>query len=256
MPDRTDVTPELWDAPALARKLGVEVIAHGAIGSTMQEARSAVSAPVVHLADEQRAGRGRHGRSWVSPPGNLYATIAWPDPGARIPPAVLAAIQAEITHAIRRAGGTSLHCKWPNDGFAGDGKWCGLLAEHDRGGGRLLIGVGANLERVPADPDLGAAALETFWTPWPGRVAAAETILGAALSLLQDGEAGVRRGLARWPDLDLWPIGAALRIETGDRILAGRYEGVAPDGRLVLETADGVVHLAAGEARRARRQEV
>ncbi|MGH7562915.1 MAG: biotin--[acetyl-CoA-carboxylase] ligase [Gemmatimonadota bacterium] len=256
MPDRTDVTSTLWDAPALARKLGVEVVAHGAIGSTMEEARRTATAPVVHLADEQLAGRGRHGRSWVSPPGNLYATIAWPDPGGRIPPSVLAAIQSGITDAILRAGGPSLRCKWPNDGFAEDGKWCGLLAEHDRGGGRLLIGVGANLERLPADPDLGAAALKTHWRPWPGRAAVAKTILAAALSILRDGEAGIRRGLARWPDLDLWPIGAHLHVETGDRILVGRYGGVAPDGRLVLETADGVAQVAAGEARRARRQAV
>ncbi len=249
------MTSELWDAPALARRLGVEVVAHGRIGSTMEEARKVPTAPVIHLADEQLAGRGRHGRTWASPPGNLYATIAWPDPGARIPPAVLAAVQAEITGAVRRAGGLSLRCKWPNDGFAEDGKWCGLLAEHDRReGDRLLIGIGANLERVPAGPKLEATALRAHWKPWPGRVAAAETILSAALSLLREGEPGIRRGLARWPDLDLWPIGAHLRVETGDRVLAGRYGGVSSDGRLVLETADEVVLVGAGEARRARRQ--
>ena len=252
MPDRAGLTSEPWNGPALSRRLGVPVVSHGVVGSTMEEARRGGPGPVIHLAEEQRAGRGRHGRSWSSPPGNLYATIAWPDPDARIPATILAAIQAEIGHAVRGAGGPAVRCKWPNDGFVGGEKWCGLLAEHDRG--RLLVGIGANLEHSPTDPGLRATCLRERWVPWPGRVVVAETLVRAALFVLRSGAAGIRRGLARWADLDVWPRGTQVRVETGDGVRVGRYGGLAPDGRLVLDTPRGVVRLAAGEAYRVRGQ--
>lgn len=253
MPDRARLTSGLWDAPRLARRLGVEVVAHGVVESTMEEARRAGRAPVVHLANEQRAGRGRQGRGWTSPPGNLHATIAWPDPRHELPAAVLAAIQVEIAFSVRAAGGPSVRCKWPNDGYVESGKWCGLLAEHDPASGILGIGLGANLERAPEDPEIGAAALRDHWSPWPGRTAVAEVVLGAALVTLREGAAAVAPRLARWPELDLWPLGIAIRLEAAGRVLQGGYGGIAGDGRLLLETPDGTVRLAAGEARRVRR---
>lgn len=254
MPDRARLTSRLWDAEALSRALGIRVVAHAAVESTMEEARRGPPAPVLHLADEQRAGRGRHARAWESLPGNLHVTVAWPDPGRRIPAAVLAAAQAAVARAVREAGGPPVRCKWPNDGYVEDRKWCGLLAEHDGDAGALLIGLGANLDTAPADPDLGATALRAHWTPWPGRTPAAVVVLSAVLSVIREGEAGIRRGLALWPELDLWPHGTAIRVEAGRRDLDGSYAGVGPDGRLLLVTADGVVRVAAGEARRVRRQ--
>ncbi len=248
------MTSGFWDASALAGKLGLEVVVHATVDSTMEEARRVGRAPIVHLADEQRAGRGRHGRSWSSAPGNLHATIAWPDPDRRIPAAVLAAIQAEIAFSIRSAGGPAVRCKWPNDGWVGGGKWCGLLAEHARGRGTLLIGLGANLEHGPPDPELTAIALRDHWTPWPGRTDVAGVLLAAAVGVLRDGGPGIGRGLARWPELDLWPVGTEIRVETEERTLIGGYGGVAPDGRLVLETPRGIVRIAAGDARLVRRR--
>lgn len=256
MPDRADLTSELWDAPRLARKLGVEVVAHAIVDSTMEEARRDGRAPLVHLADEQRTGRGRHGRRWFSRPGNLHATIAWPVRSERLPAAVLAAIQIEIALSIRAAGGPAVRCKWPNDGFVGGKKWCGLLAEDDRVGDRLLVGIGANLEELPAAPQLRAAALHDHWTPWPGRMTVAEILLGAALATLRGGASGIASRLARWPELDLWPVGTGIRVETPAGVQIGRYAGVAADGRIVLETPEGTVRVAAGQARRVRRRKV
>ena len=54
---------------------------------------------MVHLAGRQRSGQGRHGRLWSSPPGNLYATIAW-TAEERLPPAVLSAIQVAWCEAV------------------------------------------------------------------------------------------------------------------------------------------------------------
>lgn len=250
--DRARLTSGLWDAPRLTRRLGVEVVAHAVVDSTMKEARRDGRAPLVHLADEQRAGRGRRGRSWSSRPGNLHATIAWPDPDREVPTGILAAVQVEIALSVRAAGGPPVRCKWPNDGYVEEGKWCGLLAEHEPTAGILGVGLGANLEHAPAG--LGAAALRDHWTPWPGRTAVAEIVLAAALSTLREGGAGIRPRLTRWPELDLWSAGTAIRLEAAaGRVLVGSYAGVAEDGRLLLETPTGTVRIGAGEARRVRR---
>jgi BirA family biotin operon repressor/biotin-[acetyl-CoA-carboxylase] ligase len=244
-----------WDVERFRRRLGIPVVEHGSVGSTMDEARREGPAPRLHVAREQRAGRGRHGRAWASPAGNLYATIVWPDPDEWLGPGVLAAIQSEIADAIRGAGGPPARCKWPNDGFVEGRKWCGLLAERDGNRGRVRIGLGANLESVPEGPALEATALRVHWPAGPPPVDVACLILEAALAVLRDGEAGIRRGLARWPAVDLWTFGDPLQVEGPDGLLEGRYGGVSADGRLVLQTAGGTTRLAAGDAVRLHRQE-
>ncbi|HKY60758.1 MAG TPA: hypothetical protein VJP59_07075 [Gemmatimonadota bacterium] len=243
-----------WDAESFRRQLGIPVVEHGAVGSTMDEARAEGPVPRLHVAREQRAGRGRHGRPWKSPAGNLYATLVWPDPEERLGPGVLAAIQSEVADAIRGAGGPPARCKWPNDGFVEGRKWSGLLAERDGNRGSLRIGVGANLEAIPEGAALEATALLVHWPAGPGPHGAACLILEAALAVLRDGEAGIRRGLARWPAVDLWRVGDPLQVEGPGGLLEGRYGGVSADGRLVLETAGGTTRIAAGEAVRLHRQ--
>ncbi len=249
------MTASPWDPERLGRRLGILVVAHDVVESTMDEARAEGPIPRLHVAREQRAGRGRHSRAWASPAGNLYATIVWPDPEERLGPGLLAAIQSEIADAIRGAGGPPARCKWPNDGFVGGRKWSGLLAERDGGRGILRLGVGANLESAPEGTAFEATALRTEWPEGPEPFEAASLVLAAALAILHDGESGIRRGLARWPAVDLWAIGDRLQVETPAGPLEGRYGGLAADGRLVLETGGKTTRIAAGDAVRLRRQE-
>ena len=243
-----------WEAEPLASRLGIPVVAHGVVGSTMDEARAPGPVPRLHVAREQRAGRGRHGRAWSSPPGNLHATFVWPDPDPPLGPGLLAAIQSEMADAIRGAGGPPVRCKWPNDGFIGDRKWSGLLAERDARRGILRLGIGATLVTVPPGMEDEATALGLHWPGGPGPFETACLLLEAVLAVLRDGEAGVRRGLARWPALDLWGVGDRLQVDGPEGRLEGRYGGLAPDGRLVFETGGGTIRVAAADALRPRRQ--
>jgi BirA family biotin operon repressor/biotin-[acetyl-CoA-carboxylase] ligase len=248
------------EAGALAAALAVPLIHYDRVDSTMTEAERDPRAPAVHLADRQEAGQGRLGRGWSSPPGNLYATIAWPEGTASLPSAILAAIQVEWVEAIGTAGGPRTRCKWPNDGLVEGRKWAGLLArrvEGARGASRLLVGLGANLERAPEahelDPEATpAAALAEHWRPWPGREAVIRLLLEAALRVLREGAEGIAERLALWPRHDALELGASLRVEDSDGHRFGRYQGLAPDGRLRLVTDQGEILLAAGEARRVR----
>lgn len=239
-------------ADALADRLGARVVIHEVVGSTMDAARDDRGPlPVVHLAERQTAGRGRRGRVWKSPPGNLYATIGWPDPEPALPATVLSALQIEWSRAIEAAGGPRTTCKWPNDGILAGGKWAGVLALTSRGpqGARLLVGLGANLTVAP-DPSFDGpppVALAAHWLPWPGRERVVTLLLEVALDVLRKGPRAVADALARWDRRDALEPGQALAVETPGGARRGRYAGVSPDGRLRLETAGGTLSLAVGE---------
>lgn len=246
---------------AVAAALPVRAVAHGAVDSTMDlAAEDRGPWPAVHLANRQRRGRGRSGRGWASPPGNLYATIVWPDPEGGWPPAALAAIQLAWAEAIVERGGPDARCKWPNDGVVGEGKWSGLLARSlaGPGGRRLLVGLGANLATAPDDlPDasLPPTALAAHWPGWPGPEAIARLLVEAAIDVLRAGSAAALAGLGRWPERDALAPGETLVVDTSTGTLEGEYAGIDGDGRLRLRTAGGEARVTVAEAVRVRRDQ-
>lgn len=239
------------DDRALTRELGVRVIRHGVVDSTMEAAREdAGPPPSIHLAVEQRRGRGRHGRRWESPPGNLYATIVWPDPRGAWPPSVLAAVQLAVAEAVTAAGGPDARVKWPNDGLISGKKWIGALAE--RSGERMFVGLGANLIEVPETIQGPTTTLRDHWPGWPGAGIAGRRILEAALEVLREGPEAVPRRLTRWRVRDALAIGERVRVDTPSGSLEGEYHGVSTEGGLRLRTDGGLVELTVGEAYRLR----
>lgn len=238
----------------LADRLGIRVVEHELVDSTMARALAdAGPAPALHLAVRQTAGRGRHGRRWESPAGNLHATLRWPEPGLPFPPAVLAAVQVEWAQAIERMEGPAVRCKWPNDGWLEGAKWAGLLAVRPAARpGEIHLGLGANLSASPVEVPEPTTHLARHWPEWPGAPAVAEALLSAALAVLADGPAGVVARLASWPRYDALAQGEDLAVELPGGTRRGRYRGLDGAGRLRLETADGEERLESGEARRVR----
>jgi BirA family biotin operon repressor/biotin-[acetyl-CoA-carboxylase] ligase len=186
-------------------------------------------------AERQTGGRGRLGRAWVSPPGNLYAsTIVRPLAGD--PPATTLAFVAAIAIyevAAAYAGPGRLQLKWPNDLLGGHAKLAGILLE--AAGGAVVIGFGINLAHHPDTLDRPTTSLAALAGAAPDPHA-----------FLVDLAESFARWLARWrsegfePVRLRWlsrahPIGSALRTSE----VAGLFEGLAPDGALLLRHADG-----------------
>ncbi|HEX9954865.1 MAG TPA: biotin--[acetyl-CoA-carboxylase] ligase [Allosphingosinicella sp.] len=190
-------------------------------------------------AERQTGGRGRQGRAWSSPPGNLYAsTLVRLQPGD--PPApTLALVAAVALHevAFAWAPGAGIKIKWPNDLLAGGAKLAGILLE--RAGDAVVIGFGANLAHHPEGlqrPVTSLAAL-TGSAPEPG----------AFLEQLAESFA---RHLARWRGHGIaairtvWlerahPFGTALTTPEGD----GLFDGLNETGALRLRLPHGEVRL-------------
>ncbi len=135
-------------------KLGRPVYAYDVVSSTMDVAHqlAAEGAPEGTLvwANRQEKGRGRLGRTWISPEGGLYCSfILRPTrPVNETPELSLVAGQA-AAEAIKEVTGLSPTIKWPNDLLLNGKKVAGILAEARNGA--LVVGIGINVTTNPTD---------------------------------------------------------------------------------------------------------
>lgn len=193
-------------------------------------------------AERQSGGRGRQGRGWHSPPGNLYAStlvrVREPDPPA--PSLALAAAVAVHETVLAFAPDARPQIKWPNDILAGGAKLAGILLE--RSGDAVVIGVGVNLAHHPEGLDRPVTSLAAL--------AGAAPEPGLFLEALADCFA---RWLARWRSdaatvrkawlLAAHPVGTALTAQAGAERIEGLFDGLDETGALRLRLAEGAVHV-------------
>jgi BirA family biotin operon repressor/biotin-[acetyl-CoA-carboxylase] ligase len=237
-------------SPAPVLPDGWTVVALDSVGSTNDEAARLADAGApegtVVWSREQTGGRGRRGRQWASPVGNLYSsTILRPD-GAAGRAAELGFVAALAVADIvppERA----LRVKWPNDVLVDGGKVAGILLESAIGQtGRVqhvVAGIGVNVGFAPQLPEMryrGAAL--------GGSVEAALEKLTAALAARlaewrRDGFETVR---AAWL-AKAGPIGAEVDVKLGEELVHGRFAGLDREGALLLETAAGPRKIVSGE---------
>ena len=240
-----------------ARSAGYRLIVRDAVGSTMEEARRAL-----HVGDrgnlwivarEQTAGRGRHGRAWGSPPGNLYASLLLTNPCETALAPQLGFVAGLALHdaASQLLGPTAarLRLKWPNDLLVGRAKTAGLLLEGESRAGRLdlIIGFGVNIASFPPDTPYPATALSAH---------APDISIEAMLAALSDAWVG---RFAVWsqpggfePIRATWLkraafLGETITIRLADGPLGGVFAGLDASGRLELDTADGRRVIDAGD---------
>jgi BirA family transcriptional regulator, biotin operon repressor / biotin---[acetyl-CoA-carboxylase] ligase len=193
-------------------------------------------------AERQTAGRGRQGRDWVSPAGNLYAsTLVRLQPGD--PPAPSLALVAAVALAeTAEAFGAQPQIKWPNDLLIGGAKLSGILLE--RAGDAVVVGLGVNLAHHPEGIDRPATSFAAVLghAPDPDAflVALAESFARWLYRWRSEGLAPVR---TRWLE-KAHPAGTALtaRLPDGDSI-DGLFDGLDNMGALRLRLADGQVHV-------------
>jgi len=193
-------------------------------------------------AERQTAGRGRQGRGWVSPPGNLYvSTLVRLQPDD--PPAPTLALAAAVALAETvEAFGARPRIKWPNDLLIDGAKLSGILLE--RADDAVVVGLGVNLAHHPEDVDRPATSIAavTGHAPDPETflAALAESFVRWLYRWRAEGLAPVR---ARWLD-KAHPQGTALTARLPDgSSYDGLFDGLDMTGALRLRLADGAVHV-------------
>ena len=115
--------------------------------------------------DEQTAGRGRQGRTWVSPPGTaILCSILLRPPPDRVASELSLVAGTAVAEAIEVAAGLAVQVKWPNDVMLNRRKVAGILAEASDG--RAVVGIGVNVTQerseLPADTKVAAGSLYTI----------------------------------------------------------------------------------------------
>lgn len=239
-----------------ARAAGFQVRTFEAIGSTNDAALDLVAAGASAnrtwiVARAQTKGRGRHGRQWQSPPGNLYTSLLLIDEVApRAAPQLGFVAGVALARALRRLSQdeSRISLKWPNDILLDDAKLAGILAE-----GRVLaqgyaavIGLGVNCKSCPPDLPYRAAA---FIDTGAARHKAEDVFLLLSeemtnwLGFFQQGFDVIR---AEWLRLAAG-IGGEIRVTTTTRQFEGTFESIDADGRLMLRDGQGVHVIEAGD---------
>lgn len=236
---------------------GVRHERYETLGSTNAEAlvraRAGVRGPLWITAEAQSGGRGRRGKSWVSPPGNLYATLLLTEPS---PPSLAPQLSFVAGLAVHDAVAAcapglapKLRLKWPNDVLLDGRKLSGMLIEAEsQPRFSLAIGIGVNCVSHPLDTGYGATDLQANNVA----IAAQDLLprLAAAMSARVEqwaagaGFATIRSDwLARAASL-----GETILVRLPERELTGIFEGIDADGRLLLVTPDKTTEtVAAGD---------
>lgn len=223
---------------------------HAELTSTMDTARAAALAGApdgtVVLARRQTAARGRQGRAWISPEGNLHVSVLL-RPGVKLARmaelgfvaalAVADAVDAEL-------GGRAARLKWPNDVLVAGAKVAGILVELVEDA--AVVGIGVNVVAAPEEVPYPATCLHA-----QGSRATAEAVLDALLAALEArlavwhaaGFAAVRAAwLARGP-----AYGELVRVRQGETLGEGRFAGLDSDGALLLADGHGTRRVIAGD---------
>lgn len=207
----------------------------------------------VLVCNEQSAGRGRRGRTWLaSRAGSLTFSLLWRFPAAAPSPAGLSlAVGVALARALEAQGVSGITLKWPNDVLLAGRKLAGVLIELVPGFGAnaAIIGIGLNL-RLPADfpvERIPAADLRQVMPVLPPRnVLLARLLLELEASLVAFGRLGFtafrESWLARCAHLD-----TAVRLVSDAGSSDGVCRGVDADGALLLESAAGIQRLVSGD---------
>lgn len=226
-------------------------VAFEEVGSTNAEALrlAETGAPEFTYVTTRRqsAGRGRRGKTWISPEGNLYATIVLrPDR----PPAVISQLSFVAALAVgdlvdRLGVKGSVGFKWPNDVLVDGAKICGILLEG--GQGHLVAGIGVNIAHFPPDTPYGATSVAAKG----GRADLEEATAGLAGAFLERYRLWLARGFG--PVREAWlarAIGLGREIKVtfreGDTD-AGIFSALDESGALVLTREGASRKITAGE---------
>lgn len=226
------------------------LVARDRVASTNEEARRLAEAGAgegtLVWAKEQNAGRGRRGRTWSSPPGNLYASLLLrprcaPSTAAQLGfvtgLALALAIEPMLPPAARPA-----ELKWPNDLLLRGKKAAGILLEASAAADRrldwLIVGVGVNVLSFPSDTPYAATSLR------------AEGASGDAAQVLAAFAHWFHRWHERWRRQGFAPVrrawsqrarglGAPIVVRLEEETLEGRFADLDDGGCLTLELAGG-----------------
>ncbi len=230
---------------------------HATLESTQDRAQAAAAAgergPLLIVADQQTAGRGRGNNRWWTGPGSLAFSLLvdpalWDLPAGAAPLRSLAAGVAVVAAIAPHLHPHRVGLHWPNDVYVGPRKLAGILIDL-LADGRHILGIGLNvnnsLAAAPAEVRDRATSLGDLTARHHDRTGLLLDILSELAATFRQAAAEPEAFGRRFQDLCL-QIGERLTVTAHGTSTAGRCRGIAADGALLLETERGVQRIYSG----------
>ena len=207
---------------------------YASIDSTMRVA-AALEPGAVVLAEEQRAGMGRHGHTWHSEAGSgIYCSLVV------APAAVLTlALGLAAQDAIAKSTGIACDLRWPNDVMIADRKVAGILVQLSDA--KAIAGIGINVNHQSFPPELAAEATSLAeWGKPPGAPIPRELIIAALLRAADEYLAYDTPAILRlFTQASSYAAGRRVEVQQPDGVIRGVTAGLNPEGFLVVRRDDG-----------------
>ena len=205
-------------------------------------------------AVRQTGGRGRRGRTWVSEPGNLYASLLLIDAASQsdlssLPLAVSLAVHTAIRSVLPNPD--TVKVKWPNDVLINGKKTSGILLEAEtlpNGRHALVIGCGINIQSRPDNPLYPSTCLALEGASVSAEELFARLFVAMAEVLeIWDRGRGIAQITAMWRDVAIG-IGEKVTVNFSYHSISGIFAGIDDKGYLLLDTGRGPAQaVAAGD---------
>lgn len=209
------------------------------------------------FAEYQRAGRGRRGRTWVSPfGGNLYFSLLWrfTQPVADLPGLGLA-VGVALVRVLRKLGISGLELKWPNDVLCQRRKLAGVLIELQgemSGPYAVVIGIGLNVRMsstAKQEIDQSWIDLATAGEVAVSRNQLAALLLDETVAVLQVfTEQGLAPFVDEWRECDRFRD-QDVELHLADQVIRGIARGIDEHGALLLEQQQQLKRYYSGDMR-------
>lgn len=246
-----------------ARRKIAELEVFASIDSTnsylMQQPGPVARTMRVAVSNNQTAGRGRHGKTWQSPPGSgiaLSVSYTYPQQPQNIASLTLA-LGVAAASGLQQLGADGVQLKWPNDLVARDGKLGGILSEVHNvsdGAATIVAGIGINMQ-LNGELEFGGEVdgarhvvdLSSICNELPSSERVVANLIGGMLGAFVEFEtAGLESFVERWQQLD-WLRGRQISLQAPTGHFSGIGAGIAPGGSLLIDVPnDGIREFSSG----------
>lgn len=203
------------------------------------------------VARRQTAGRGRHGRVWISPEnaGLYFSIVLRPKIEMRFFPLITLMAAIAVHDALETLYDFACDIKWVNDVHVQGKKICGILSEaaETKKGAAIVVGIGINLKSSNFPPEIAeiATSVEAETKTAPD----AEILLQKLTANLSQyyellgGASGAEKIRTQWSRRSSYAVGKSVKVTTENEIISGTTRGIETDGALRVETESGEIRV-------------
>lgn len=217
----------------------------------MNQAKRGADEGLCVVADRQTAGRGRHGRIWISEKnaGLYFSIVLRPKIEMRFLPLITLMSAIAVADSLRETFNLEPDIKWVNDIHIGEKKICGILAEmtETTKGAAVIVGIGINLKssNFPAEIAEIATSLEAE----TGNEIKKDELLNSLARFLNyfyeilQSDGGAKIIVEEWSKRSSYALGKEVKVKLENETVFGVTDGLEENGALRVKTDSGEIRI-------------